>query len=261
MNTILNDKTILPELLQSISKKIYNLSLRYLNDFDEANDATQDILIKIYNNYNKLREKEKFVSWSLTIATNHLINLKRVNKRFQHLSFDIMEQDCNIQFATNAEPSIFNSENDVLLAELKISCTQAMLMCLSKDERMIYILSSMFEQNSSQGAQIMNISREAYRKKLSRTKNKLRNFLENNCGLINKTATCKCRNRINYALETHRISRERLSFASPEHIGVSFEIKDFINTMDNLEHYSDVFKTNPDMELPDRIINMIKSLN
>lgn len=83
------------KLINSIEDKIFNLSVRMLGNFDDAEDATQDILIKIFTKFNLLNDQDKFIPWAMQIARNHLINRKKEDARFKYLSFEIMEQDCN----------------------------------------------------------------------------------------------------------------------------------------------------------------------
>lgn len=243
--------------INNVRNKIFNLSVRFLSDFQAAEDASQDILVKIVKNYDTLKDKQKFYAWALRIASNHLINLKNENDKFRYLSYDIMEQDCGLEMSPISENHYTSEESDRLLAELKISCTNAMLMCLSKDERIIYVLSSFFNINSSLGGEIMEISPDNYRQKLSRAKTKLKNFLEKNCGLVNAEATCKCRKRLQYAEESHRIDKENPIFTSKKYLANDFDIQSFISEMEKMEDYSDVFRNNPEYLMPDEIKDIV----
>lgn len=245
------------DLVNKIKNQIFNLSLKFLNDFDSAEDATQDILIKIIKKYPTLIDRNKAFPWALKIATNHLINLKVRNNRFEFISFDIMEQDCKIVMSDTSNLNLSTEETDKLQLELKISCTLAMLMCLSKEERIVYVLSSMFNLSSVQGGEMMSITPELFRKKLSRAKHKLRNFLESNCGLINKDATCKCRNRLGYAIKNNRISFDNPTYLSPKYLDSNVEIRLLISQMEKFDDYSDVFKTNPDYIMRNEIRELV----
>jgi len=238
------------DLLRKAKDRVFTLSVKYLSDFSDAEDATQDILIKIIQNYHTLKEKDKFMHWATRIATNYLINLKEAHSKFRHLSFDIMEKDCNIDLGNKDVFCFETEENERLLAELKIRCSQAMLMCLSAQDRMVYVLSSMFGINSVAGADMMGIAPDAFRKKLSRAKSKLKNFLQNNCGLVNENATCKCKRRVVYAMENNRIERNNFLFTSSKYLSQTLDVDAFIAGMEELEDYSDVFKSNPDYVLP-----------
>jgi RNA polymerase sigma factor (sigma-70 family) len=250
------------QLLNEVQDPIFNLSVRMLSDMEQAKDASQDILLKIYAGIATLHDTSKFIPWALKIAKNHLLNELKKNNRFQYISFDIMEQDCNIRLPENESNNVPDPEQDIMLAELKISCSQAMLMCLSHEERLIYILSSMFGLSSTDGSAIVEITPEAYRQKLHRAKSKLKNFLENNCGLINKAATCKCRKRLNYALSNGRIARGKQNFTSEFYLPNEMDISAFIKMMESYEDYSDTFKHTPYYVISeDEKVNLLDKVN
>jgi RNA polymerase sigma factor (sigma-70 family) len=244
-------KIDIEQLLDEIKHPVFNLSVRMLSDIPLAEDATQDILLKIFSQINTLKESSKFKPWALTIAKNHLLNVIKADTRFQFISFEVMEKDCNLPMPEISPNSAIEPEKERMLAELKISCSMAMLMCLAKDERFVYILSSMFGLNSVDGSEIMETSPDNYRQKLHRAKSKLKNFLENNCGLISPNATCKCRKRLDYALQMNRISNERPMFSSGQFLESGISISAFIEMMEKYEDYSDIFKQNPHYVLPE----------
>lgn len=255
-------KEELTRLLEEIKNQIFNLSIRMLSNVQLAEDATQDILLKIINQIDTLKDENKFEPWALTIAKNYLLNVIKEDSRFKRISFEVMEKDCNIpmnEFYLNDIPDL---DKNKMLIELKISCSQAMLMCLSKEERYIYILSSMFELNSVNGSAIMEITPDNYRQKLHRAKLRLKNFLENNCGLINKSATCKCNKRLDYAISNGRISKERLTFTEEKYLSDEMNIKSFIEMMEKYEDYSDVFTQNPQYVMPEeKALPLLREIN
>jgi RNA polymerase sigma factor (sigma-70 family) len=259
---IKRNKEELIRLLNGIKDQIFNLSARMLSDVQSAEDATQDIFLKIFNQIGTLKDKAKFKPWALTVAKNHLLNVVKEDARFQHISFDIMEHDCSISLSNSCLTDVADMEKDKMLAELKISCSQAMLMCLTKEERFIYILSSMFELNSIDGGTIMEISPDTYRQKLHRARTKLKNFLEKNCGLINKSATCQCRKRLDYAFSKGRISKDKLDFTAEKYIPGDMNIPAFIEMMENYEDYSDIFKQNPQYAMPEETrLSLLEKIN
>jgi RNA polymerase sigma-70 factor, ECF subfamily len=65
------------------SKRIYNLSYRYTNRRDEAEDLTQDILIRVYQNLKSYRaESGSFQNWIMRVARNLIIDHYRQVRRF-----------------------------------------------------------------------------------------------------------------------------------------------------------------------------------
>ena len=67
----------------SHGKRIFNLSYRYTNRKEEAEDLTQEILIRVYQNLKSFRsEAGSFQSWVLRVARNLIIDRYRQSRRF-----------------------------------------------------------------------------------------------------------------------------------------------------------------------------------
>jgi RNA polymerase sigma factor (sigma-70 family) len=160
--SINGDKQSLEKLIEAINNKIYNLSLRMLWNPSDAEDVSQEILIKVITNLSKFRMESKFSTWVYRIASNHLINTNKRGLENQKLSFKIFEKGIEAGFDTKEPVMVSEVDRDILAEELKISCTHAMLLCLDREQRIIFILSSMFGVSSVEGAFIMNITPETY---------------------------------------------------------------------------------------------------
>lgn len=83
----------LEQLIHSVQGLIFNLSLRFLWSREDAEDATQEILLKIVTNLSKFNGQSKFKTWAYRIATNYLINLKKTKVESVLTSFDIYADD------------------------------------------------------------------------------------------------------------------------------------------------------------------------
>ena len=71
-------------VVNSYGKRIYNLSYRYTCRRDEAEDLTQEIFIRVYQNLKSFRsESGSFQSWVLKIGRNLIIDHYRRTRRFQ----------------------------------------------------------------------------------------------------------------------------------------------------------------------------------
>ena len=75
------------------------------------------------------------------------------------------------------------------------------------------MLGTMFRLDSRIAGDILGMTPEAYRQRLSRTRRKMADFLGRYCGEYGG-GKCKCRDRIHYAVHCHRIDPQRL-----EHTG------------------------------------------
>jgi RNA polymerase sigma-70 factor, ECF subfamily len=70
-------------VVNSYGKRIYNLSYRYTNRREEAEDLTQNILIRVYQNLRSYRsDAGSFQNWILRVARNLIIDHYRQVRRF-----------------------------------------------------------------------------------------------------------------------------------------------------------------------------------
>lgn len=116
-----------------------------------------------------------------------------------------------------------NVERAILAEELKLSCTNVMLQCLDPESRCIFILGTMFRVDSRIAGDILGITPEAYRQRLSRVRKKMADFLSEYCGEYGK-GTCRCANRVNYAIQNHRIAPDRLDFTAAKPSDTAVEV-------------------------------------
>ncbi|HDZ26746.1 MAG TPA: sigma-70 family RNA polymerase sigma factor [Candidatus Aminicenantes bacterium] len=67
-------------LVDTYSKRIFNMAYQFAGSYQEAEDLTQDIFLKLYNSLSKFDFKRNFSAWLLTIARNYLIDQYRRTK-------------------------------------------------------------------------------------------------------------------------------------------------------------------------------------
>lgn len=252
-------KQSLEDIIGSIKDNIYNLSLRMLWNPMDAEDAAQEIIIKVITNLSKFRGESSFSTWVYSIASNYLITTKKRAMEHLNLSFEMMEEGIKEGFTPKTPIEVSDVDRGLLSEELKVSCTHAMLLCLDREHRMIYILSAMFGVNSKEGALIMNKTPEAYRQRLSRAREKMRNFMEGNCGLTNDNKTCNCKKRVEIAIENHRIDPKQLLFVNRP-LSKDNRVTACKNEMEQLDKIASVFLSNPYYLAPQKILEQIKKI-
>jgi len=70
-------------VVSTYGKRIFNLSFRYTNRREEAEDLTQEVFIRIYQNLKSYRsEAGSFQNWLLRVARNLIIDHYRQARRF-----------------------------------------------------------------------------------------------------------------------------------------------------------------------------------
>ena len=226
------DKESLETVILSVQDLVFNLSLRMLGTFPDAEDAAQDILLKILTHLSSFKGESAFSTWVFRIAINHLKNYqKHVFAKFP-IRFELYRDDINNGNIDDVPDLTQNVEKSILAEELKLSCTNVMLQCLDPESRCIFILGTMFKVDSRIAGDILGVSPEAYRQRLSRIRRKMADFLMEYCGEYG-SGRCRCANRVNYAIQNHRINPAQLDFTSavPKKI---IEVKEAMENIDVL---------------------------
>jgi RNA polymerase sigma-70 factor (ECF subfamily) len=71
-------------IVKSYARRIYNLSYRYTSQREEAEDLTQEIFIRVYQNLKSYRsDAGSFQNWVLKVGRNLIIDHYRQTRRFQ----------------------------------------------------------------------------------------------------------------------------------------------------------------------------------
>lgn len=250
------DKKALETLVESVQDIVFNLSLRMLGTFADAEDATQDILLKMITHLSSFRGDSSFATWVFRIAVNHLKNYKKHMFARYPLTFEYYGDDIENGKIQDVPDLTQNVEKGILAEELKMSCTNVMLQCLDTESRCIFILGTMFKVDSRIAGDILGITPEAYRKRLSRIRKKMADFLGQYCGEYG-SGRCKCKDRINYAIQNHRINPLQLDYMTATEIPVKTML-DVKNAMEDIDDLSQDFSFCKPYQSPERTKHLIQ---
>lgn len=253
---IAGDKNALESLIAGVQDIVFNLSLRMLGTFADAEDATQDILLKMITHLSSFRGDSSFTTWVFRIAVNHLKNYKKHMFAHHPLSFEFYGNDIENGKTESVPDLTQNVEKEILAEELKMSCTNVMLQCLDVESRCIFILGTMFQIDSRIAGDILEITPEAYRQRLSRIRKKMADFLGEYCGEYG-SGRCKCKERVNYAIQNHRINPLQLDYMTAAEIPIQTLI-DVKNAMEDIDDLSQDFSFCKPYQSPERTRQMIQ---
>ena len=248
------DKESLETLLLGVQDLVFNLSLRMLGTFPDAQDASQDILLKVMTHLSSFKKESRFSTWVFAIAVNHLKSYKKHMFAKYPLSFEYYGDDILHAKLEQVPDLTQNVEQAILAEELKLSCTNVMLQCLDTESRCIFILGTMFQVDSRIAGEILGITPEAYRQRLSRVRRKMADFLKEYCGEYGE-GSCHCEKRVNYAIQNYRIHPARLDFhnAVPKQV-----LLDVTAAMEEIDDISQEFSFCRTYESPERLKQFIK---
>lgn len=250
------DKEALEALVMGVQDIVFNLSLRMLGTFADAEDATQDILLKMITHLSSFRGESSFTTWVFSIAANHLKNYKKHMFAHYPLSFEFYGDDIENGKIRDVPDLTQNVEKDILAEELKMSCTNVMLQCLDMESRCIFILGTMFKIDSRIAGDILEMTPEAFRQRLSRIRRKMADFLGQYCGEYGG-GRCKCKDRVNYAIQSHRINPLQLDYTAATEISIQTML-DVKNAMEDIDDLSQDFSFCKPYQSPERTKHLIQ---
>jgi RNA polymerase sigma factor (sigma-70 family) len=202
------NKKSLESLVLKHQQFIYNLALKMIAVPADAEDITQEILIKMITNLSKFEGKSQFRTWLYRIVVNHILNLRKQKKEFFVTDFESYFN----RLEQMPDTDIDEKEMRESIEEIKIGCTSGMLLCLTREQRMIFVLGVIFEIDHHLGAEMFEITPDNFRQKLSRAKKDIYHWMDKKCGLINKSNPCRCAKKTKAFIEAGFVDPEDLLF-------------------------------------------------
>jgi len=245
------DRADLGRLMASISDGIYKLALRMLWQPEDAEDAAQEALIKIMTRISSYRGEAAFATWAYRVAANHILNFRKSSVEHENLSFSGYGEEL---VAGLAAPDTSRPDAGLLAEEVKLGCTLGMLQCLDRDHRLAYILTDVFGLSSADAAVVCSVAPATLRKRASRARIKLREFVSVHCGLVNTAARCRCDGRVTAALRNGRISAVDLNFA--RHAGPN----EAVGEMERLHDLASLMHSHPSYRTPPAVTEAIRKI-
>src|SRR5258706_1682385 len=152
-------------LVAKLVDDVYHLSLRMTASPADAEDATQEVMIKVVTHLGTFRGDASVRTWAYRIAVRHLVDQRKTRVEALGLDFDGFAADLLDGLESQGQ-----AEDPLAAAEVKLGCTLAMLTCLDREHRVAYILGEVFDFHSSLAATIADVSDQVYRQRLSRAR-------------------------------------------------------------------------------------------
>lgn len=196
------DGAALSALATCVQDRVHRLAMRMLPIPEAAEDATQEILILVVTRLSTFEGRSSFETWVYRIAMNYLLTAKKQIDREPNFTFDWFAQDLEAGLVDDAQPT---AEDRVMLNDLRIRCTMAMLVCLDRNLRAAYVLGEILEFDQSEACEVLEIGRDLFRKRLSRARAEVQAFTARSCGLANDQARCRCPRRLPEAVRLGRV--------------------------------------------------------
>lgn len=205
------DRKALEELLLKHQPYIYNVAWKMVKNPDDAADLAQEAMIKVTVSLGNFKFNSTFRTWAYRIVLNHFLTAKRKQSEIQINSFDTMAGNLN-NTPDHELTSTERKEFSDYVKEMNLMCMSGMLLCLNREQRLVYIIGEMFSGDHGIGSELLDMSKDNFRAKLKKARKDIYHFMNNQCGLVNKSNPCRCHKKVTFALDNKIIEAKNLLF-------------------------------------------------
>lgn len=152
--------------------KVYSLCYRYLQQQQEAEDAVQEIFVKVYFKKDKFREEAQITTWLYRITVNHCLDLLKSKKRKHYFS--------QLSHFFSAETDKIPDQNNSKSLEEKqgLAKLHNQLNRLPEKQLTVIVLNKLEGIPLTKVAEIMNTSYKAAESLLQRGKQNLQKMMD-----------------------------------------------------------------------------------
>jgi RNA polymerase sigma factor (sigma-70 family) len=257
----MGDKDVLEEIIRRIQDNVYGLAIRMLFIPADAEDATQEILVKVIINLGTFKGESRFETWVYSIASNHLLTTRKCRAERWQLTFDKCVHAIEEGALDNADDAFIRADENLIVEETKLACVHYLLLCLTRELRLAFILGEIFGVKSSEGAKILGLTPAAYRQRLSRGKKQLMGFLVKRCGLVDPNNPCHCKTLAALHAKKRHIDPKNLLFSThPCHPRRDSQAEDLLKELDQMARAAMLIRNHPDYAAPGVFVESMKGL-
>jgi RNA polymerase sigma factor (sigma-70 family) len=205
------ERDALDALVRELQQDVYGVALRMLWNREDAEDATQEILVRVVTRLAQFDFRSRLRTWVYRVAVNYILDVKKSPVERLHLTFDRFADDLGDGLSDSGPAE---TERSVMVEEVKIGCTLAMLQCLDREHRLAYIFGEILEMPGPEAAEVLELRPDVFRKRLQRARDDVARFTRAHCGLVSDAAACRCHRRVPAALQRGRVRADAIDFAT-----------------------------------------------
>jgi RNA polymerase sigma factor (sigma-70 family) len=255
------DRKALEDLLERHQGWIFNIALRMLYHPQDAEDATQEILVKILTRLSSFEGRSSFRTWLYRIAVNHLLNIRRSRVEDPAINFRMYGEELDKTPDLDLpDPEGPFPDTNLLVSEVMLACTSGMLLCLDREQRMAYILGGILSVSDTVAAEVLEISTDNFRQRLARARRDLRSFMNDKCGLVNQANPCRCAKKTRGFIQAGHVDPNNLLFHRERICEVREAAPQAYQTIKNLDgKCAEIYRQHPFYKPPD-LAQMVRQL-
>lgn len=182
-----NDMTM-EYIVENYGRMVASICRRMIQNQEGAKDAAQEVWLEVAKSLKSFRNEAKFSTWLYTITSRVVIRLAKEEHQYSTRFLSSYYHGDEIE-----APEYEGFDKQLWVWEMCDKCLTGTLHCLDNESRLAYILRDITLLSYREIAEILEKDEVGVRKIISRSRNKLRNFLNDECILKNANSKCKCR--------------------------------------------------------------------
>lgn len=168
-------------LIQGVKTKAYQIAVSYLKDEEDAKDALQDSLLKIYRNLPRFNGDSQFHTWVYRVVVNTCLDMIKKNKRIREKNIPLVSYTEEGEFfdvSSEIRDDAYHPEQKALQKENR----EIILVCLkqlSDPLREVIIMRDIQGFSYGEIAEILAISEGTVKSRLSRARQAMKELFLN----------------------------------------------------------------------------------
>ena len=176
--SINGDNSAFGILIERYQNKAYAISIKIVQNHDDALDCVQDSFIKAFKNLKQFNFQSSFNTWLYRIVTNTSLDLLRKNKRYQNdIPIVIPIAENEDEYFIQIEDSKADVEN-ITISNETIRAVRAAINELSEDFKKVIILFEIEQLSLLEVADILKVPVGTVKSRLFRARDKLASILK-----------------------------------------------------------------------------------
>ncbi|MBK5191758.1 MAG: RNA polymerase sigma factor [Flavobacteriaceae bacterium] len=160
----MNQNTFI-SLINPVKDKMYRLALRLLISKESAEDATQEVFLKLWNGNEKIKNYANLEAFAMTVTRNYCLDQLK------------SKQNSNLKMIHNNYESHERSIHDQLEITDELEQVSLILSSLPEQQKIIFQLRDIEQYEFEEIAEITKMNETAIRVALSRVRKKIREEL------------------------------------------------------------------------------------
>lgn len=212
------DRDALERLVQRHQAWIYNIAVRMVFQPQDAEEVTQEVLVKVITRLASFRGESRFRTWLYRIVANHVLNMRR--RDAESVAPTFVAYGAALDGTPDLDlpdPKSVPVELPLLVEEAKVSCTMGMLLCLDRKQRLVFTLGEILGASDTVGGEVLEMTTDNFRQSLARARRDLYQFMNGQCGLVNEANPCRCPKKTRGFIQAGHVDPLHLRFV-PEHV-------------------------------------------